>query len=835
MIDFGSLVGSEPEKVTYDLEKFYGALDVKGTHTEPRPAQREAMQVLTARHEEKDLVLKVSTGAGKTTVGLLYLYGFMRVTGQPVVFLCPTVQLIEQVLEEAQRLGIRARAYLAGETYPPQECVRGEAVLVCTYEKMFNAKSTFARNDVNLIPHAIVLDDAHAGAENIRKQFTLTITGDAYQQLLAVLAPACRAYHRTKWTDIEHKDPLALLEVPHWIWTDNQAEIQPLLHAFAPTQEFMFVWPYLREILPLCRCVISGAGAEISPEVLPTEEVRAFYHAQHRLFMSATLADDSLLTRELGVAASATSNPILPPSDRGLGERMILAPSLVDPDLDRGYIMDLCADLAKEGYNVVVLTSSGQLAADWVMKGATYFVDETFADGVRKLRDPHSGLRFAVFAQRFDGVDLPDDACRVLVIDGVPYGSGLIDKVDSEMTVTPGGTRNRTIFRIEQGMGRPVRSHADFAVVLLAGTDLTTYVGRKDVLSAMTHDSRNQLKLCVELAEMVRKGSASGNPDTAIRQVINQCLKRDPGWKTYYNHKIRDVAKHAPEIDATRIALSQHERQAHVMATNNNFVDATALMSRAMHEANLDNDESGIYLQRLSRITYLFDPAEAMKLQLSARERNRALAIPPALPRRPSLPGGKTVAEKVLAWYNKFSTPNAAVLEAKRIADSLDLTQPAKKVEAALQLLGEAIGAESTRPEEDYHEGPDNLWFWGAGVLVIEAKSGNENTLHKKDSGQLHDSMQWTRDSYPPFGDRLQPIIVARVTAVDDDAHFPDGTRVLTQAGCNAIGTALHQLVQKLAKVGPVFATPEYVLAELQGFGLHPLQFQARHTSALNQ
>ena len=178
MIDFGSLVGSEPEKVTYDLEKFYGALDVKGTHTEPRPAQREAMQALTARHVEKDLVLKVSTGAGKTTVGLLYLYGFMRVSGQPVVFLCPTVQLIEQVLEEAQRLGIRARAYLAGETYPPDECVRGDAVLVCTYEKLFNAKSTFARNDVNLVPHAIVLDDAHAGAENIRKQFTLGLLID---------------------------------------------------------------------------------------------------------------------------------------------------------------------------------------------------------------------------------------------------------------------------------------------------------------------------------------------------------------------------------------------------------------------------------------------------------------------------------------------------------------------------------------------------------------------------------------------------------------------------------------------------------------------------------
>lgn len=832
MIDFGSLVGAKPEEVSYDLEKFYGALDVKGTHTEPRPAQREALKALTARQGEKDLVLKVSTGAGKTTVGLLYLYGFMQVSREPGVFLCPTVQLVDQVLEEAQRLGIQARHYQAGQTYPPQECVRGDAVLVCTYEKLFNAKSTFARSDVALIPHAIVLDDAHAGVENIRKQFTLTVSGEAYTKLLTLLAPTCKRYHPTKWIDIENHDPNALLEVPHWIWTDVHGEAQALLHAFAATPGFMFVWPYLRDTLRLCRCVISGDSAEISPEVLPTEQVRSFAQAAHRLFMSATLADDSLLTRELGVAPSATSNPIRPPSDRGLGERMILAPSLVDTNLDRGYVMDLCADLAKD-YNVVVLTSSGQLASDWVAKGATYFADDTFAEGVKKLRDSHSGLRFAVFAQRFDGVDLPDDACRVLVIDGVPHGSGLIDKVDSEMTVTPGGTRNRTIFRIEQGMGRPVRSHADFAVVLLAGPDLTTYVGRKDVLSAMTHDSRNQLNLCIDLADMVRK-SSGGNPDSAIRQVINQCLQRDAGWKTYYNHKIREAPKKNIAVDAAKINLADQERAAHVMATNNVLVDAVTTFNKAIHEAKLDGEELGIYLQRLSRIAYLSDPPAAMKLQQGARELNRTLAIPPALPIKPPVLGGKTVAEKMLAWFDKFANPNAAVLEAKRIADALDFDRPAKKVEAALKQLGEALGADSSRPDEEYHEGPDNLWFWGNHAFVIEAKSGNENTLHKKDSGQMHDSLKWTKDSYPQFAERLRPIVVAKVTKVDNDAHYPNETRVLTQDTCNVMANSLHQLTQKLANMGPIFRTPDVILGEMHAFALHPDQFLQRHTVELD-
>jgi hypothetical protein len=38
------------------------------------------------------------------------------------------------------------------------------------------------------------------------------------------------------------------------------------------------------------------------------------------------------------------------------------------------------------------------------------------------------------------------------------------------------------------------------------------------------------------------------------------------------------------------------------------------------------------------------------------------------------LPGGKSVAEKFCGWFQRFASGNAAVIEAKRIADNLDLT-----------------------------------------------------------------------------------------------------------------------------------------------------------------
>ena len=140
--------------------------------------------------------------------------------------------------------------------------------------------------------------------------------------------------------------------------------------------------------------------------------------------------------------------------------------------------MALCQELAKT-FNVVVLTSSERQAQEWAGVGGEYFAGDRFIEGVRRLKQKSAGGSLVVFAQRYDGVDLPDEACRILVIDGLPQGESLIDKADSHLALLPGGVRNRTIFRIEQGMGRPVRSHADFAVVLLVGQDLATYVGRK--------------------------------------------------------------------------------------------------------------------------------------------------------------------------------------------------------------------------------------------------------------------------------------------------------------------------------------------------------------------
>ncbi|MDR5832501.1 helicase C-terminal domain-containing protein [Caballeronia sp. LP006] len=824
MIDFTDYLNKKEDKISFDLEAFYAGLDAKGTHTEPRPAQREALRDLTIRHAERDIVLKISTGAGKTTVGLLFLYGHMKISKLPSVYLCPTTQLVSQVLAEAQRLGIEARHYGGGEPIPAAECVRGDAIIVCTYEKMFNARTTFMRQDVNLVANAVVLDDAHAGVEAIRKQFTLKIRDKAFVELKRILETRCKAYHESIWGDLQGETP-ALLEVPHWIWSDARQQVVEAFSSFASTDAFALVWPYLRDRLPLCRCILSNHGAEIVPEVPPVDLVRPYDKAAHRLFMSATLADDSVLVREIGVDAKAAQLPIMPPSDRGLGERMVLAPSLVDPSLDRAYVMKLCADLSKS-YNVVVLTSSDRLAKDWVSFGATFFPNEQFSGGVQKLQNNSSGMRFAVFAQRYDGVDLPDDSCRVLVIDGTPYGESLADKMDARMTGSARGARNRTIYRIEQGMGRAVRSHKDFAAVLLAGADLTALVGRQDALEAMTADTRNQLKLSVELAEIARKEHA--DPGATVRSLVLQCVERNEGWKKFYNQRIRNVA-HAPfASDKSRLELALAERDAYILAATNRAMDGKTRLHKAIDDVALQEEELGIYLQRLARITYQIDPGESMKLQQSARLKNYAASMPPELPRQVLSAGSKTTAQKVALWISQFNPLTAAIVEAQRIVAKLDLGGNFRTVEAGFLELGRLIGADASAPDSEFSEGPDCLWLLNGTAYVIEAKNENVKSLHKKDAGQMHVSVEWVKRHYPQYAGKIQPVVIAKVTGLDHDALYLEGTRVVTGEDCQKIGTALVQFLNKVAQEGPLFATPDNIHAQLQAFGLLNEQFFAK-------
>ena len=114
--------------------------------------------------EAADIALQLPTGSGKTLVGLLLAEWRRRKNQERVVYLCPTRQLVNQVVDEAKsKYGLAVEAFVgSAKDYEPQAKAAyssAERVAVTTYSSVFNTNPFFKNPDV------IIVDDAHA-AEN---------------------------------------------------------------------------------------------------------------------------------------------------------------------------------------------------------------------------------------------------------------------------------------------------------------------------------------------------------------------------------------------------------------------------------------------------------------------------------------------------------------------------------------------------------------------------------------------------------------------------------------------------------------------------------------------
>lgn len=829
MLDFDGLLDSNDDVDYEDLFEVFESLDRHGSHTELRSSQKDTLLEINNKLDDKDVVLKLSTGAGKTAIGLLYLWSQMKRKQRPVLYLCPNNQLVSQVLSEAKKLGINANAYLAKKPHPPIDCVRGEAITVCTYDKLFNGMSTFRREDVSFVPCALVADDAHSGVDTVRSKYTLNLSGRLREKLINILDAPCLSYNRSLWSEIKDGDPKKSMEVPFWIWADLYSSVSDLLVDNKEEMGVLYEWDNVAGLLELTRCVVSGNKLEISP-VLPDVSLHpAFNDADHRIFMSATLSDDSTLVKELSVSTEAALNPVFSESDKGLGERMVLAPSLISEDLDREAVIELCSRFTGD-YSVVVLSPNDKQSDIWKKAGASIYSPEEFSDGVNRLKSGKES--FAVFSQRYDGIDLADDACRILVIDGLPYGESAFDQEESSYLASSSVSRKRITNRIEQGMGRAVRSHVDYAVVLLVGVEIASYIAKKEVLDMMNHHTRLQLNLALFLSSELSK--SENNPVKSLESTMMQCLGRNESWKKYYKQKVRDkdAIKVLPDQDI--IEWAGKLRHAFMHAKRKDFRGAYEILNSSLKDDLFDLKEKAYYLQLMAFYKYRFDKSGAHDLQVSAYELNSRLIKPLSLPKSSAKAARITSGQRLSKWFLEFEIPSGAAAELRRIRNNLNYELGYELVESSLLELANLLGVVGSRPEEDFNEGPDVLWEWDGFALIIEAKNENEKKLHKKDAGQLLISCQWY-DRRNQNAREIIPVIASKTTSPDRYSDYPDGTRVIDSACLTNIFSEICEIIDSFVRDGKIFATPENSQHLLEKKGLIGRSFINKFTVPLSK
>jgi len=141
MVDFKKkLKKGDLEKKINPLE-IYDTLDRRSVTGPLRPAQKSILDSWFNDYvENKDIIIKLHTGEGKTLIGLLILQSKINIESKPCMFVCPNKYLVEQVCLEAKKFGI-PYCVIQSDNQIPNEFLEGKKILKLIFKKSLMAKA----------------------------------------------------------------------------------------------------------------------------------------------------------------------------------------------------------------------------------------------------------------------------------------------------------------------------------------------------------------------------------------------------------------------------------------------------------------------------------------------------------------------------------------------------------------------------------------------------------------------------------------------------------------------------------------------------------------------
>ena len=482
-----------------------------------RDVQSEVLDKWFDQRNNKDNVIKMNTGSGKTVVALLILQSCMNEMNEKSVYIVPDKYLVEQVETEAKDLGINV-------TTDPNDLkfMQKKAILIITMHKLINGKSIFGlRYENNIDVGTFLIDDVHRCMEIAEDQSTLIINRSdnkkLYSDIVLLFADELARQNKMNFNKIVGNDFLAMpMLIPFWKWQDKKEAVVNLISKYRDC--YAFVLPLIENIFELCHCTISNDRIEISPKCIPIHKIKKFATAKRRIYMSATLSDDSVLISNFDVEKDILKKSIVPKKASDIGDRMILYPQALNPEISDESLKNKLKELS-EKYRVLVIVPSNIRANFWNDVADHIYTGES----LNMIRDKTRGLDVVV--NRYEGIDLPDDSCRILVIDGLPTGRKQYDIIkESCLNLNEKTIKNR-IQKIEQGMGRGVRSNEDYCSIVLMRKDLINIIYNSNGDKYFSPATQKQFELSLAMYDQLYNQSLDD-----IIETLDLCLEQNERW-----------------------------------------------------------------------------------------------------------------------------------------------------------------------------------------------------------------------------------------------------------------------------------------------------------------
>ena len=367
-IDFTQLGINTIQKQVNPRDIFMALTGKDNAYQFPRDVQGEVWKQWFEVRNNKDTIIKMNTGSGKTLVALLILQSCLNEGVGPALYVVPDRYLVEQVISQAKALGIKVTDNESDLDYQ-----RKKAILVIGIQKLVNGKSVFGlRQENNYSIGSVVIDDMHACISCIQEQFSITISRDdeLYNYFIKLFYEDMNLQSEGRFNAIINDNNIFdNMLVPFWAWQDKMTNVYQMLIRNRENPAIKFKIDLIKDCLQFSHCYISTKEISIIPNCTPIQKITSFDEAKRRIYMSATLPDDSPFSTVMGVDFDKKVTVISPEKANDIGERLIVVPKIINSDITEIEIKNEIVQKYK-GYNLIVLVPSYWMAEYWKKQGA---------------------------------------------------------------------------------------------------------------------------------------------------------------------------------------------------------------------------------------------------------------------------------------------------------------------------------------------------------------------------------------------------------------------------------------------------------------------------------
>ena len=448
------------------------------------PHQSELMRLYKSRAVElPDIALQLPTGSGKTLVGLLIAEWRRRKYQERVIYLCPTRQLVNQVVEQArEKYGLTVLGFTGPKNGYPQvaqaEYRSAKRVAVTTYSSLFNINPFFYDADI------IIVDDVHVAENYISDFWSVRVEFNAEHEALhtalqGIIKPLLSPLDFSRFTGQEEipADQAWVDKIPTPRFLEILDDIAEIFDQYIQQgTDIAYRWQMVRDNLRACHFYLSVRSILIRPLISPTWLHAPFHNPKQRIYMSATLGAGGDLERLTG---RYNIKRLFAPKgwDRqGVGRRFFIFPNM---SLDAEQAKKLRHELMERTERSLILVPSDraqiELAND-IQEGTNHKV--LSADDIEKSKQSFVSRSevVAIVANRYDGIDFRGNECRLVFVEGLPKATNLQERFLMTRMGANVLFNERIQTRVLQAIGRCTRSLEDYSAVVVTGSELVDYL-----------------------------------------------------------------------------------------------------------------------------------------------------------------------------------------------------------------------------------------------------------------------------------------------------------------------------------------------------------------------